>query len=363
MSNNKNTIYLDFFWRFANTMDSLTQFVLGAGIGELTAGKKIGWKAQLIGGLAGTIPDLDVFVSSFIKVDDIGYLKIHRAYSHALFVHLFLAIPFAYLFYRLFKRKLGFTRWYLLFFLGFATHALIDCCTTYGTQFLLPFSNKLIAFNNIAVIDPLYTLPFMFLLIACLFYKKESKTRRTIAIFAFVVSCGYLSLATFNKYLVHQSFKKALKQEHIQYTHLSTSPTMFNALLWAGIAYNDSVIYCGEQSVFRLNDKIKLYAFKRNLELEKQYASDKLNTLKWFSNGYYFLQSNNNDTLDFYNIKWGRTDLSQQDNSDAANSFRFYTKLIKDSQGNIKGEFVRPPRTTEDIKQFLQIIYSKIFEK
>ncbi|MCB9032608.1 MAG: metal-dependent hydrolase [Chitinophagales bacterium] len=344
-------------------MDSLTQFVLGAGVGELTAGKKLGWKAQLIGGLAGTIPDLDVFASSFINGDELTSLRTHRAYSHALFVHLFLAIPFAYLFYRLFKRKLSFTRWYLLFFLGFATHTLLDCCTTYGTQLLLPFTHGLIAFNNIAVIDPLYTLPFMFLLIACLCFRKESKTRRVIAIMAFVVSCGYLSLATFNKYLAHQSFKKALAKEHIQYTHLSTSPTMFNALLWAGIAYNDSVIYCGEQSVFRLDDDIKLYAFKRNLDLEKQYASEKFNTLKWFSNGYYFLQMNENDTLDFYNIKWGRTDLSQQDNADAANSFRFYTKLYKDEQGNVKASFVRPPRTMKDIKQFLSVIYSKIFEK
>ena len=44
-------------------MDSLTQIVLGAAVGEVTLGKKIGNKAQLIGAIAGTLPDLDVFVT------------------------------------------------------------------------------------------------------------------------------------------------------------------------------------------------------------------------------------------------------------------------------------------------------------
>jgi inner membrane protein len=40
-------------------LDSLTQIVLGAGIGELVMGRKIGNKAILLGAIAGTVPDLD----------------------------------------------------------------------------------------------------------------------------------------------------------------------------------------------------------------------------------------------------------------------------------------------------------------
>ena len=42
-------------------MDSITQIVLGAAVGEVVAGKKMGGKAALWGAIAGTIPDLDVF--------------------------------------------------------------------------------------------------------------------------------------------------------------------------------------------------------------------------------------------------------------------------------------------------------------
>ena len=46
-------------------MDSLTQIVLGGAIGELIAGKRMGNKAVLWGAIAGTIPDLDVFLRVF----------------------------------------------------------------------------------------------------------------------------------------------------------------------------------------------------------------------------------------------------------------------------------------------------------
>ena len=46
-------------------MDSLTQIVLGASVGELVLGKKIGNKSILWGAIAGTIPDLDVLLRYF----------------------------------------------------------------------------------------------------------------------------------------------------------------------------------------------------------------------------------------------------------------------------------------------------------
>ena len=41
-------------------MDSLSQLVLGAAVGEAVLGRKLGNKAILWGAIGGTIPDLDV---------------------------------------------------------------------------------------------------------------------------------------------------------------------------------------------------------------------------------------------------------------------------------------------------------------
>lgn len=63
-------------------MDSLTQIVLGAAVGEAVLGKKIGNKAMLYGAIAGTIPDLDV-ISSFFT-DTVTALEIHRGFTHSI---------------------------------------------------------------------------------------------------------------------------------------------------------------------------------------------------------------------------------------------------------------------------------------
>ena len=64
-------------------MDSLTQIVLGAAVGEAVLGRKVGNKAMLWGAIAGTIPDLDVFIKLF--ADPITSTELHRGISHSLF--------------------------------------------------------------------------------------------------------------------------------------------------------------------------------------------------------------------------------------------------------------------------------------
>ena len=73
-------------------MDSLTQIILGAAVGELAAGRKIGNRAMLWGAIAGTIPDLDVMIGSLF-MNEINGLAFHRAITHSIFF----AIVFSFL--------------------------------------------------------------------------------------------------------------------------------------------------------------------------------------------------------------------------------------------------------------------------
>lgn len=63
-------------------MDSLTQITLGAAVGEVVLGKKIGNRAIMWGAVAGTIPDLDVLANFFL--DDMGALAFHRGFTHSI---------------------------------------------------------------------------------------------------------------------------------------------------------------------------------------------------------------------------------------------------------------------------------------
>lgn len=63
-------------------MDSLTQITLGAAVGEVVLGRKLGNRAMIWGAVAGTIPDLDVMAN--LVTDEISALAFHRAITHSL---------------------------------------------------------------------------------------------------------------------------------------------------------------------------------------------------------------------------------------------------------------------------------------
>ena len=148
-------------------MDSITQIVLGAACGEIALGKKIGNKAILFGAIGGTIPDLDVLIGKLFYTNEIDSLAFHRGIMHSIPFAIVGALIFGFLFYKVYDY--GYLRrgttslkdWIWLFFLSILTHPILDSFTPYGTQLFLPFSDYRVAFNNIAVVDPLYTLPLL----------------------------------------------------------------------------------------------------------------------------------------------------------------------------------------------------------
>ena len=88
-------------------MDSLTQIVLGAAVGEAVLGRKVGNKAILYGAIAGTIPDLDTFAGSF--VDTVTAIEIHRGFTHSIVFSVLFAPVFGWLISKV-ERKSARTR-------------------------------------------------------------------------------------------------------------------------------------------------------------------------------------------------------------------------------------------------------------
>ena len=67
-------------------MDSVSQITLGAAIGEIVLGRKLGNKAMFWGAVGGTIPDLDVITKPFMT--EIQSLAFHRGISHSILLSL-----------------------------------------------------------------------------------------------------------------------------------------------------------------------------------------------------------------------------------------------------------------------------------
>ena len=192
-------------------MDSLTQIILGAACGEIVLGKKIGNKALLFGAIGGTIPDLDVFIGKLLYNNEIQAMAFHRGFMHSILFAVLGAFLFGWITYKLYNtgtRKETTTQknWTWLFFLSIFTHPILDCFTPYGTQLFTPFSDYRVAFNNISVVDPLYTVPFLVSLIVLMFFNRES-TRRTWWLKAGIyMSSAYMVFTIINKIYIDSSF-------------------------------------------------------------------------------------------------------------------------------------------------------------
>jgi inner membrane protein len=161
------------------------------------------------------------------------------------------------------------------------------------------------------------------------------------------------------KWYVNTTFTKALKEQSISYNHLSTSPTFFNNALWAGMAYDDSSMVMGEFSILQKDKWIDFVKFRRNLHLEKEFMSRELETLKWFSQGMYFLEKKDSQTLTVYITKWGRADYRKTHPKEA---FVFYYEIRKE-HGKFKLIAVQPSFTRDDFSKALSQLWHRIWSK
>jgi inner membrane protein len=157
-------------------VDPLSQAALGAAVAlGASPRKSVARRAALLGALSGMAADLDVFMRS--SSDPLFFLEYHRQFTHALvFIPVGAAIC-ALVLFPLVRGRMSFREGFVYCLLGYATHGLLDACTTYGTQLFWPFSDVRIAWNNVSVVDPLFTLPMLAFLVAASFRNKPLLAR------------------------------------------------------------------------------------------------------------------------------------------------------------------------------------------
>ena len=289
------------------SIDTVTQVALGAAVGEAVLGRKVGKKAAIWGAVAGTIPDLDVLAAPFVS--QTAQLGIHRGITHSVVFAVVAGIGVGRLLLAV-HRQTGATwqEWSLLAFLGFFTHALLDCFTMYGTQLFSPFSTYPVAFSTIFIIDPLYTMPLTVGLLLALFFDPTSPKRRLINRVGLGLSTIYLLVGVANQSHVKSAFAAALDDQQLAYERLFATPTPLNNLLWMGVADNGDHMWIGLRSLFDQDSHIRFHRIEKNQNLIATMLEEKpVKKLLWFSRGYYTITTNDGE-LDFNDLRFGRSD-------------------------------------------------------
>jgi len=333
-------------------MDSLTQIVLGAACGEATLGKKIGNKALLFGAIGGTIPDLDVFTGPWIYGNEIDIMASHRGFSHSILFSILGAFLFGYVVHWLYNRgKRKNTTlvkdWIWLFFLALFTHIVLDSFTPYGTQWFLPFSDYRVAFNNISVVDPLYTAPFLICLVVLMFFKRNTKKRSAWLNAGLLMSTAYMIYTLGVKFHVDALFEKSLKVDNISYDRFRLQPSIFNSVLWYGIAEDKNNYHVSYYSLLDEEAKFTNWlTLPKNHELLPLTHSD-IETLAWFSDDYFnVLPTDVEGSYRYNDLRYPM--LNSEDPNSSVFSF---TVFKDDDRWNIKPFSGKPP-TKEDLQLF-----------
>lgn len=233
-------------------MDPLTQAVVGAalpmaatrtghgapaGTGAHAAGlrpirlRPIGLRtAGALGFLAGMAADLDVLIRS--AADPLLFLEYHRQFTHALvFVPvggLLCALALHLLAGR--RRRPPFRPSLLACTLGYATHGLLDACTSYGTMLFWPFSEARIALSIVPVVDPLFTLPATALLLLAWWRRRPLPARLALAWAGLYLALGAWQQQT----ALAGATALAAARGHAP-ARIEAKPTFANILLWKTI--------------------------------------------------------------------------------------------------------------------------------
>jgi inner membrane protein len=246
-------------------MDPITQGIVGAALAQTKAEPKTLAKAGIIGALAGMAPDLDVLIRS--STDPLLVLEYHRQFTHSLLFIPFGAMLCALVFYPLIAHRwrLSFKAIYLWSFLGFATHGLLDGCTSYGTLLLWPMTDHRFSWGIISVIDPLFTLPLLVLILLAATLKSRRCLWGGLIWGVVYLSIGFIQ----HERVIVIGHQLAAERGH-QPLHLTAKPSFANILVW-------KLVYEAEEKFYV--DAIRPRIFSEKILAGRIWAGDSTNKL------------------------------------------------------------------------------------
>lgn len=277
-------------------MDSLTQFTLGAALGEACLGRKAGVKAALIGGVCATLPDLDSLVPYGSAVASFTY---HRSFSHSLIVLSLLSPILAWVVMKLVKPPSGQRpHWFLLIFVALVTHPLLDVFTVYGTQLLWPLYVYPFSGSSIFIVDPLYTLLLALGVLLAVTTPRRSHQRPWFNWAGILLSCAYLSWGVAARFHVESSMRDELEERGLAFERLLATPAPLNTVLWRVVVMVEDGYWEaffpmtqgreGLEMHFQPDDKSLLAGLENHWPVER---------LKWFTHGFYSVRERAGEVL------------------------------------------------------------------
>lgn len=331
-------------------MDVLSQAVIGSSLSQSFANDKSKqFSALIIGALAGMSPDLDVLINS--NKDPILFLEFHRQFTHSLIFIPFGALICALFFYIFVKNKLTFYQVYVFSLLGFATHGLLDSCTSYGTQLFWPFSNDRVSWSVVSIVDPFFTIPILIGILIAAY-----RNNRVIARATFLYAIIFLSLGLVQKQRAENALTNLVQQRGHQVERALVKPSFANRHVWKLIYEYNNHYYVDAVKLLSSAEIIQGTSIKKInvvndfpwLNKDNQQAKD-IERFRWFSGDFLALKPGSDNIIFDVRYSFLPNDIS----------LMWGIKLNKESAGDTHVNFVsnRGSSHPEARKKFINMLF------
>lgn len=229
----------------ANVMDTLTHALLGGAAGQVAFGRKLDWRASVVGVVAAELPDVDFLIHS--AADPLLNVELHRHFTHSFaFSPLIALTATAPWFVRHAFREQRLPL-FLCGLIGCWSHILLDACTSYGTQFLVPFNQHRFGWDFISIIDPIFTLALLTGLVVNTVANRKTPrsplpTHRWTWT-ALVFCAAYMALGALQKARAHAAQAELAGTRGHRMERTEAMPTMANHIVWRSLYLRDGRIH------------------------------------------------------------------------------------------------------------------------
>lgn len=217
-------------------MDPISQGVVGGIVAQTFSDKSRARAAGICGFIAGLPADLDIFIRS--SVDSLLTLEYHRHFTHSLIFIPVGALVVSIFLWIFVRKRLSFGQLYAVCFLGYGTSGLLDACTSYGTRLLWPFSDQRVAWDNIAIVDPIFTMTLLIVLLLAMVRKNRSWAR-----IGFIFGMCYLLLGVVQRERAKSDLLAVAAERGHDVVRYTVKPTVMNLWVWRGIYQTKEYYY------------------------------------------------------------------------------------------------------------------------
>ncbi|HIF98886.1 MAG TPA: metal-dependent hydrolase [Myxococcales bacterium] len=235
-------------------MDTVTQALLGAAVGQAGFSQKLGRRALVWGAIGGLLPDLDVLVMA--GSDPFAEFVYHRGFTHSLWFGPVAGPIIGWAIWKSYRWRgrdgpgepgaPSMRRaWMALMALALFTHPLIDVFTSYGTQLFAPFSRERFALDAVGIVDFTYSGILIVGLVVGCFLHRQGRKPQAAALVALALSWSYLGYGWWLNERAETQIEFALAQAGHSEAEVNSYPTFVQPFLRRFVARSGNQIWVG----------------------------------------------------------------------------------------------------------------------